>query len=226
MRIHSFKLLFLITSAAAAAAGGCSALDRSPAVDIKPDDDIVAALPFPVKDPERFSADVSVKTFAGKEVVERRYFIAANKEKKLQRFGIGSADEFAVLITGNGSAYRLDAKNKVYERLEPGPLLNEPNTLLNSLTSRWLNEKRRSGFKDLGLENGLRKYQAEIEGSRNTLILIYIDEKLKFPVKQEFYRVAGDSKEISFSIELTSITTEPDDALFVIPDGYRNAGAQ
>jgi hypothetical protein len=95
------------------------------------------------------------------------------------------------------------------------------------LAIEWLNEKRGAAFENLGKENGLTKYLARLRDvpNINSEILIYIDENLKIPVKQEFYTINGEQKILVFSMELQNLKLETDDKLFELPKDYRKVSS-
>ena len=179
------------------------------------------AIPFSVKLPDRIKADILIKTENPSGNIERRYFVARNGNQKLERFGVGEKNEFALLRTKEGGSFRLFPLEKVYIGLDRKILGSPVDSLSKSITSRWLNEKRPAEYKDLGLDNGLRKYQVIVEDTFETMIYIYVDEKLKFPVKQEFYSTGnGKPRELVYSVLLENISVEPEANLFEIPAGY------
>jgi len=184
-------------------------------------DEKETVIPFPVKDPDRLAAKVIVKAFIENKTIEKQYFCAKDGEKSLYRFSPGGPREFAVLRTAKDVAFRLDPARKEYKRLEMQSASVERDSFMNSVTNRWLNEKRRSEFKDLGIKDGLRLYQVAIAGAKQTEVIIYVDEKLKYPVKQEFYILEGTDRRLSYSFELSEVTTAPAAELFEIPEGFR-----
>ncbi len=202
-------------------ANGCS-LYTSPSTsspDIDPEP--ASSIPFPIKDLEKFSADVVVTNTVGGETKERVYFVAKDGKRRFETYGKDSKVEFSLLRDSADDNFRLNPANKEFERLERKSVSHATDSLTKSLTSRWLNEKRHAEFVDLGVDNGLRKYQVKVEDSRNTEILVFVDEKLKYPVKQQYFSVNGDKRELVYSIELRNISTTPDPKLFELPKQYK-----
>ncbi|NNE66322.1 MAG: hypothetical protein HKN33_07125 [Pyrinomonadaceae bacterium] len=184
--------------------------------------DLVSDIPFGTKLPEKFAGSILITSIAGKKKTIQRYFVARDGKKSFARYKVGTKDEFAFLVDADGIGFKL-LPEKRFTRLKKIPVSIEKNSLIASVTSRWLNEKRRASFKDLGTENGLRKYAVELELSENTEILVYVDERLEIPVKQEFFSTQGDKKVLTYSVELRDITLEPDQSLFVLPDGLEES---
>ena len=199
---------------------GCSWFAAKKPANPISDSKITSSIPFDVDGPESFSAFVFVRTYSKNTTSERRYFVARDSNNSFDRFGIGDSGEFAVLRKTSGEVFRLDPSAKTYQKLPRLASGIQETSLISSLNSRWLNEKRSVTFTDLGLENGLRKFKTNIDGSRDTEILIFVDTDLKLPVRQEFYSLKGEIRTKLFSIELQDIKIPPDDALFVLPEDY------
>lgn len=178
-------------------------------------------IPFSVKDPSRFSSEIVISSFGNGNVVERRYFVAIDGRKRLEKFGIGTKTEFHLLAAANGETYRIDPALKEYELLSNRPLSSKPDSLRDTLISRWLNENKNVTFKDLGIERGLRKYKVEAEGAKDTEIFVFVDEILSYPVRQEIYSVSDNNRKLTFKAEFKSISTDPSPGLFELPDEYR-----
>jgi hypothetical protein len=82
-------------------------------------------------------------------------------------------------------------------------------------------------FENLGAENGLTKYRVRLKDMPKDAseTLIYIDENLKIPVKQEFYTINGEQKILVFSMELRNLKLQTDDKLFELPKDYRKVSS-
>jgi outer membrane lipoprotein-sorting protein len=75
----------------------------------------------------------------------------------------------------------------------------------------------------LGTENNLTKYRVRMGDAENpnSEILIYVDEQIKLPVRQEFYSTSGEQKTLTFAVELKNFKTEADEKLFEVPKDFR-----
>ncbi len=173
-----------------------------------------------MKDPERFSADIVIESFTDGRKAERRYFVAVDGKRRLEKFGVGTKTEFHVLTGPDGTSYRLNPVRKEYEVLTLRSISSKPDSLKDSLISRWLNENKNAVFTDLGLDGRLRKYRVDIEGTNNTEIIVFVDESLEYPVRQEIYLVEGGQRKLTFRAELRSVSTNPDPGNFELPKGY------
>jgi hypothetical protein len=86
-----------------------------------------------------------------------------------------------------------------------------------------LNQKIPAIFENLGSEAGLLKFRVKLgEPYNNTSeILIYVDESLKLPIKQQFYSINGEQRTLTFSVEMKDFKFETDEKFFELPEGYR-----
>jgi hypothetical protein len=126
----------------------------------------------------------------------------------------------SVLQTADGKTFFINNEKKSYQekQIQPEPSNNE---LGEFLTTDWLNQKTDAVFENLGAENNLTKYRVRLAGSNVSEILIFVDENLKLPVKQEFYSVAGEQRTVTFSVELKNFLTSTDENLFKLPQDYK-----
>lgn len=199
---------------------GCGWFSGEAPVKENPGGETVSKIPFPVKEPSKYSADIVIKTNADGKVLTSTYFVARDGKNRIERFSVGNDGEFSILMTEKFETFRIFPAKKEYEVLKKTGLASMPGSLARSMTNRWLNAEKRVSFVELGVENGLKKYNAQIEGSKDTEIVIYVDPKLEYPVKQEMFSTKNGKRELVFSMELQNISLQPDSSLFVIPQGY------
>lgn len=173
---------------------------------------------YPTKEPETFQAEIVEKT-EDNEV--EKTFIA----KSGQRFLV-KKDQIGTLKVDANKSYAINFTKKIYaETEEKFDEIKEPTeeTLQQFLTNEWLNQKSDAKFENLGEENGLKKFQAKFDASET---LIYYDENLKLPVKQEFYSVEGEQKSLLFSISLENIKFIVDENWFEVPKDFRKVSIE
>lgn len=174
--------------------------------------EIQSEVPFSTKEPETFQAEIVIKN----EGEEHKTFIARSKERSLVKNG----DMTSLQLEPNKS-FLINSAQKIYvensgKSAEQAVVTNE--TLNDFLTTEWMNQKTDVKFESLGAENGLSKYRIIFEASES---LIFIDETYKIPVRQEFYSIEGDTKNLIYSIELQNIKLIADEQLFEIPKDFR-----
>ena len=84
-----------------------------------------------------------------------------------------------------------------------------------------LNARDYATFEEIDRSGSVLQFRARINESANSEVMIYIDEKIALPVKQEFYSIEGDRRVLQYSVELQNFRAEVDPGLFVIPKDLR-----
>lgn len=192
----------------------------------------VSEIPFATAEPEIFQAEFVITTgspAAGIEKTERRIAVARSGFKLRYDYPTG----LTFLQTGENETFLIDNRSRVYAAGRPASgdktaadLPAGQQELRDFLTTKWLTEKHDPKFEDLGpADDGLRRYRIVAEGGENNSeILIYVDEKLQMPVRQEFYAAAAtgsDRKDPLYTMELRGVRLAVDEKLFRLPAGYR-----
>ncbi len=67
----------------------------------------------------------------------------------------------------------------------------------------------------------MTKYRAVFGESGKSEVVIWIDEKIGLPVKQEFYSIGGEQKILTFTFEMKNFKPQTDENLFEIPKDFR-----
>ena len=180
-------------------------------------------IPFLTKEPEVYQAEIVLTNYAGGEKTERKIFTAKNGEKLRSDY----ESKISFLQRGAGEKFLIHSGKKIYADGQTNSNITVPTGegLQDFLTNKWLNEKANAKFESLGAENGLTKYRVVLEGSQTSEILIYIDENLKIPVRQEFYST-GEQRKMFFSMEIRNLKFEADEKLFELPKDFRKVSAE
>ncbi len=177
--------------------------------------------PFSTQEPRIYQAEIVIKTFLNGGKNEKKHFVAKNERANLLTFNFGEENETTLLESADGKHFVINKGNRTYLEKIYEDNNGKPDELKNFLTTKWLNEKREAKFESLGIESGIAKYRVTIDDSKKSEIVIFIDEKLQIPMKQEFYSVSGGKKELTYSIEIKDFKPEAPEKLFVLPDDYR-----
>jgi hypothetical protein len=181
--------------------------------------EIPSEIPFTTREPEVFQCEIVVSGSASGEKSERKTFIARNGARRLAIFAAGERTEISLLQTDAGAAFSIYREKKVYTENAAGratPASGGEN-FNDFLTVARLNAKASAAFESLGAENGLSKFLVRLNNSDASEILIFVDENLKIPVRQEFYSRAGDEKILLYTVELKNFQLQADDKLFEPP---------
>ena len=181
-----------------------------------------AQIPFSTKEPERFQTDVVISNFINGRKTVRKYFIARDGGNFLQRFDADNEKGTSFLRTGDNKMFLVNHGSKTYREISGDQAeVFSDDSLIKNLTSKWLNEKTAATFEKLQPKENPAGYRVNFEEAKNSEVLIYVDENLNLPVRQEFYGVAGEQKTLLYSIELQNFQTETDGDIFALPEKYR-----
>lgn len=192
-----------------------SANSNSPAA-AKPVSEIESEIPFATREPETWQAEIVIKH----EDSERRVTIARDKNNHFIREA-----SVADLSLENGKRFRINFETRSFSEsaAKTGNAVEDAESLHGFLTTEWLNRRTAGNFEDLGIENGLRKFRSVFESSES---LIFIDEKLGVPLRQEFYSIEGEQRTLVYSVELQNVKLIAESSLFAIPEGFKKEGGR
>ena len=219
----STKTFAALTALFAASCGywqGNSNITPAPAAPFVAEE-LKSGIPFASKEPGVYQAEIVLTTYAGGEKSERKIFTARSGAKLRSDY----ENNVSFLQSDGNIKYLINNGRKVYaeSQITSGAAGDSGNTIKDFLTAEWLNEKRGAKFENLGAENGLTKYRVSLTDAPNkdSETLIFVDENLKIPVRQEFYATNDGQKVLVFSMEMRNIKLEADDKLFELPKDYR-----
>lgn len=183
------------------------------------------AVPFSTREPDVYQAEIVLTNYSGAEKSERKIFTARNAAKLRCDYENG----ISFLQTDRNQSFLINGDRKIYaeNQTNSGALNETGNELKDFLTVEWLNEKRGATFEKLGTTDDLTEFRLRLKDApnANSETLIFIDEKLKIPVRQEFYAANGEQKTLVFSTELRNLRLEADEKLFELPKGLRKVSA-
>lgn len=180
-----------------------------------------SAIPFSTKEPEIYRAKIVLTNYAGGEKSQREIFTARRGEKLRCDY----ENKISFLQIGENQKFSINNDKKIYAEntANSGVAGETGNQIKDFLTTQWLTEKRGATFEKLGAENNLTKYLVKFEDESNAAseTLIFVDENLKIPVRQEFYTTGGEQKTLVFSMEIENLKLEAGDELFTLPKDFR-----
>ncbi|HEX8248327.1 MAG TPA: hypothetical protein VF599_09160 [Pyrinomonadaceae bacterium] len=181
--------------------------------------EIPSEIPFSNKEPEVFQSEIIISSFINGEKSERKTFLARSGGRRLAIFAAGEKAEVSFLQIDEARAFSISREKKIYTEtaFNRAPAASGGENFTDFLNVARLNAKASAAFESLGAENGLSKFLVRLNNSGASEILIYVDENLKIPVRQEFYSRAGDQKTLLYAVELKNFQLRTDDNLFEPP---------
>lgn len=171
--------------------------------------------PFATKEPENFQCEILVN--AGE--VTRRTLLAKKGERRRVDFDPDEKNHRIVLQTDKEYLIAFDQKIYAEKGAKTGPV--PADAQFSELTSELLNRGEHAEFEEIGREQSIVKYKVRLDGGEANEIMIYFDEAIGMPVKQEFFAVAGAEKTLQYSVEIVNFDADVDESLFAIPAGFR-----
>lgn len=184
-------------------------------------------IPFSTVEPEIYQTEIVIKTFNGNEASERKILTARNGTRRVTVFDADEKSALTRLNLAEDTAVSIYPDKKIYAEFS-GSSTGSGDSANDFLTTEWLNQKTDAEFENLGIENGLSKFRVKLGDAENSNseILIFVDDNLKVPVRQEFYSVSGEQKTLTVSIELQNFKYVADENLFVLPKDFRKVAAK
>ena len=168
--------------------------------------------PFVAREPEVFQAELVLRTGE----TERRMFIARSGEKRRIDYDVGTDNQHSVIISDK--EYLLFFRRKVFEeRL----MSSNAAASYEPLSAQMLTTRDYASFDETGRNGSVVQFSARINDSANSEAVIFFDEVIGLPVKQEFYSIEGEARTLQYSSELRNFSTTVDPSAFQIPAGFR-----
>lgn len=168
--------------------------------------------PYSTREPEVFQAEIVMRTGD----IERQINLARDGQRRRIDYDPGTENHRAV-ISADTEVVLFFKRMAYTERSLSGPA-TAPG---NELTAHLLNIRDYTEFEEVGREGTIIRFRARINDSSASDVLIFFDESIGLPVRQEFYSIDGEQRDLKYSIELRNFRTQVDAAMFQVPPGFR-----
>ena len=174
-------------------------------------------IPFSTKTPDIFQTQVVVTAGA----VTQKYFIARAGNRWRIDYSVGEPNESSIIQ--NGGEYYVSFPKKIFaEKVLTQGETAAPDDVMSDL----LYHKPYAGFEKTGRANNITTYRVKFDDAASSDALIYVNEDIGMPVKQEFYSINGDQRTLEYSVELQDLKLTAEDDLFKIPDVFKKVSVQ
>lgn len=186
--------------------------------------ELKSEIPFSTKEPENFSAEF---VFTANNLESKTFVARAGNSRRFD-YNFGAENQFTVLQTAANQNFLLLPDKKIYAEntVSSGGTAQTSDSFKDSLTNEWLNAKADAKYTNLGAENGLTKYSVKLNDSDAAETIVFVDEKIKLPVRQEFYSGAGERKTLTYTFEMKNFKSETESELFEIPKNFRKVSPE
>ena len=219
-----FFLCLLLVSAIFSACGYWQKTEnKTPDANVFTAVEMKSEVPFSTKEPKTFQAEIVV-TAGG---IENKTFAARNGANRRYDYNFGEKNAVSdVRSETSGNFLILDSEKIYAENNSADNSAQSADDVTNSLTTEWLNQKADAKFTNLGAENNLTKYLVVLGDGGNSESLIYVDEKIGLPVKQEFYSLSDGRRTLRYTMELRNFKPQADLNSFEIPKDYSKVSVE
>ncbi len=184
--------------------------------------EIKSGIPFATKEPENFQAEFVVMTGE----TEDKTFAARSSNNRRYDFNYGQKTQISVVQTADDKSFLVFQDKKIYVENSNNEIIQTAENPFDFLTTEWLNQKADTKFEQLGAESGLMKYRVNLGGNQNSESIIWVDENIGLPVKQEFYSINGEQRILNFTFEMKNFKPQADAVLFEVPKDFRKVSAE
>jgi hypothetical protein len=173
--------------------------------------------PFALHEPEIFQAEIVIRT--GEH--ERHILIARNVNQRRIDYDVGTDYQRSVIISDK--EYVLTFKRKEYTER---PLTSDLSSVDSTLSGQLMNARDYSDFEEVGRDGSVTRYKGLVNEGSASEILIFYDQSIGLPVKQEFYSIEGESRVLQYSFELRGFKTDVDASVFQIGKEFRKVSSE
>jgi len=212
---NPLKIIFL---SALLFASACSFWQDKPDAEKSPTpfvaQELKSAIPFSTKEPDVYQTEIVITANDAEDVT----FTARDKGNRLIIFNFQTESETAVLQLGESQTFLIHANRKIYAEKEAGAKSENTDDFF---TAEWLNQKTGAKFETLSPENNLARYRVNLDEMKNSEIIVFVDEKIGLPVKQEFYSVKDGQQILNLTMRLKNFNAQTDAKFFELPKDYR-----
>ena len=207
---------FVICTFFLAAGAGCGLWQNTTGHVVRSIEAEGGAAPFSTKEPETYQAEIVIKS-GGRE---RRIFTARKGERSRTDYDHGTSGQRTVIRSGPDLVY--SERLGIYAETPAGTPGRPLSELENDVSAILLSRRPDTTYESLGHENGLSKFRARSDENSASEVIVFVDDNIGLPVKQEFYSVAADGQIVlQYTMEVRDVKLEADDALFAVPNGAR-----
>jgi len=186
-------------------------------------EEIKSGIPFATKEPENFQAEFVVTTG---ETEDKTLTARGSGNNRRHDFNYGQKTQVSIVQTADNKIFLLFQDKKIYAENSNNEIIQTAENPFDFLTTEWLNQKADTKFESLGAENDLIKYRVSLGNNQMAESIIWVDENIGLPVKQEFYSISGELRTLNFTFEMKNFKPQADAGLFEVPKDFRKVSIE
>lgn len=184
--------------------------------------EIKDTIPFSTKEPENFQAEFVITALNKEDKV----FVLKKENARRIDYNYGQKIQVSTLKTAANENFLILSAKKIYAENSDKTNFQTEENPFEFLTNELLNQKTTAKFESLETENGIRKFLARSEENVGLESIIWFDQAIGLPIKQEFYSINGEQKQLTFTFEMKNFKSPADDGSFEIPKDFRKISVE
>jgi hypothetical protein len=182
-------------------------------------EEIISDIPFSTKEPEVFQVEIVIAANNS----ENKIFVARNGANRRFDYDAGAKNQVSAIQTDK--LYLVIQSRKVYAE-GASETASGAESWADFLTNEWLSAKADAKFFKEGAENNLTKYRVVLGEADKSETLVFVDENVNLPVRQEFYSLADGQRVLTMTVELRNLKFEAAPELFSVPKDYKKVSTE
>lgn len=187
-------------------------------------EELKSGVPFSTAEPENFQAEFVITANGA----ENKIFVARSGNRRRTDYNSGAANQLTILQTGASRKILVLPDKKIYAEdfaAQAGAGAAAEN-FTDFLTSEWLNNTADARFTRLGAENDLTQYAVRLDDSDAAEAIVFVDERVNLPVRQEFYSLKDGRKILIYAVEMKNFKAQADEKSFDVPADARKVSVE
>lgn len=216
----SIKFLFLF--ALCFSSCGWRAAKTAENASVSVAEELKSTAPFSTQEPENFQAEFVVTINDS----ENKIFVARSGNRRRYDYNAGAANQLTTLERSAGEKFLILPNEKIYALNSAAQNSAMTENSKDFLTNELLNQKPDAKFSRLAAENGLTKYVVRFDDSAAAETIVFVDEAINLPVRQEFYSIKDGQKILTYTVEMKNFKTQVNENLFDAPKDFRKVSIE
>lgn len=219
---NSIKVFFVFALGVFSSCGWWRAAKSEDAPVSSSAEELKSSVPFVTKEPENFQAEFVVTANDS----DNKIFVARSGNRRRSDYNSGAPNQLTVLQQSANQTFLILPYKKIYAENSVSQTAAPTEDFKDFLTNEWLNQTAAAKFTRLGSENDLTKYAVRLNDSDAAETIVFVDERINLPVRQEFYARRGEQKVLTYAVEMKNFKTPADENLFEIPKDVRKVSIE
>lgn len=183
-------------------------------------EEIKSDIPFLTKEPETFQTEI-VTTI---DNLSTKKFIARSGKNYRLDYDFGTKKQVSIIQAEK--IFKIFSEKKIYTETSLSEGFSIEESPMSFLTNELVNTQFNAEYTKIGTENNRTQYRVKFGETEKAETIIFVEETLKLPIRQEFYSLENGQKNLTMVIELKNFKSEANDDLFILPKDFKKVSAE